>query len=399
MRILMHTRPDWRELPGGDFVQLQRWSVWLREFGIQVRVSDSDQPDLHGVDLVHFNNLGRAYALWPALEHCRRRGVPTVLTTLYWPPDEYERAGRPGWAGLLGRVLPDDLRDRLKAAARWLRQPGQRAGLWQEIMQGRAGLNGRFLKGVDALIANSTAEALALQKLIDWPPVIHVVHSGVDAYYWTDDRALWQLESQMMAPGAPGFAVAGAEETTLPPERSTTAPGILCVARFDPQKGQHRLIEALRPLNLPLTLVGSDNPNYPRYREFCRKLAPATVTIQPRQSQARLRALYQDCRVHALCSWYETTGLTGLEAGSCGARVVMTSRGGTRDYGGDLAWYADPCDLSSIRDAVQQAWDSATTPDLHARVQQRFTWEMSTRALLDVYSEVLAAASSLRRAA
>ncbi len=40
MRILMHTRPDWKELPGGDYVQLQRWAYWLRTMGLRVEVND-----------------------------------------------------------------------------------------------------------------------------------------------------------------------------------------------------------------------------------------------------------------------------------------------------------------------------------------------------------------------
>ena len=117
MRILMHLRPDWESLPGGDLVQLQRWAVWLQELGLDVEVSDAPQPDLRGVDLVHFHNLGRAFAHWDVLKHCRRAGVPTVLTPLYWPTDEYERLGRPGWQGLVSRFLPAGWRERLKTAA------------------------------------------------------------------------------------------------------------------------------------------------------------------------------------------------------------------------------------------------------------------------------------------
>ena len=395
MRVLMQIRPDWRELPGGDLVQVQRWAVWLRELGVQVAVGDAAAPALAGVDLVHFYNLGRAYALWPALAHCRRFGVPTVLTPLYWPTEEFERYGRPGLLGLVSRLLPGRLRARLKSAARLLRQPGQRGGLLREVWSGQDVLARRFLAAFDVLIAGSRPEADALRLLLPDHPAVALVHIGVDAFYWSDDRDLWRCERQPAWPGPP------ADEPD-PPEDAGPAParaGVLCVARFDPQKGQHRLIKALRPVQVPLTLAGPTNPNYPHYRAYCARLGGPSVTILPRQGRGQLRALYRRCRVHALVSWYETTGLTGLEAGCCGARVVMTDRGGTRDYGGELAWYADPADLYSIGRTVEQALEAPDTPDLRTRVAQHFTWEQSARALLRVYQDLLAGRAAHRHAA
>jgi glycosyltransferase involved in cell wall biosynthesis len=373
----MHTRPDWRELPGGDHVQLQRWAVWLRHLGLRVEISDAASPDLKGIDLVHLNNLGRAFALWPTVVHCRRAGVPTLLTTLYWPVAEFDRQGRPGWAGRLLGALPQGLRDRAKAAVRWARQPGRRSGLAWEMWLGTRGLARRVAAAVDGLIAVSRAEVGELRRLLPDAPPIHVVPSGVDAFYWSDDPGLWSLEQ--------GHAV--------PPraaDPTASRQGILCVARFDPQKGQHRLIEALRPLGVPLTLVGADNPNYPGYRALCQQLAGPRVTILGRQDQGRLKWLFQHCQIHALCSWYELSGLSALEAGACGARVVTTGRGGMRDYCEELAWYADPADLDSIRAAVSGALQARATPDLAGHVRRRFTWEQSARQLCQVYEATLA---------
>jgi glycosyltransferase involved in cell wall biosynthesis len=398
MRVIMHTRADWRELAGGDFVQLQRWAVWLRALGVDVRVSASDRPDLRGVDLVHFNNLSRAYSHWPAVRHCRAAGVPIVLTPLYWPVAEYDRKGRPGWLGLLSGLLPRDVRERLKAAARLVRQPAQRAMLLEEIWHGARRCAQRFLAAFDALVANSKPEAAQLQRLQPAHPPIHVVHSGVDASYWADDAGLIEREAVTLIPDT-GEERRGQPRAPAPqPGADAERRGVLCVARFDPQKGQHRLLQALQGLAVPVTLAGPDNPNFPRYRRLCARLAGPETTILPRQTSEELHRLYQRCRVHALVSWYETTGLTGLEAGCSGARVVMTARGGTKDYGGELAWYADPADLGSIRRAVEAALAAPTTPDLRARVRERFTWEASARALLRVYGEVLAGAAGRRAA-
>jgi glycosyltransferase involved in cell wall biosynthesis len=397
MRVLLHTRPDWRELPGGDLVQLQRWATWLGELGVQVHISDAAEPDLAGIDLLHLTNLGRAFALWPTLVHCRRQGVPVAFTPLYWPIDEYERRGRPGALGRAFGLLPAGIRQRLKAAARWSRQPQQRRGLWREIRWGSTVLNRRFLAACDAIIPTSAAEAVALRELLPSPPPLHLVRIGVDAVYWSDDRRLWALENRPLRPG--GAAERPDDGAALTPAdcRHQERNGILCVGRFDPQKSQHRLIAALRDLDVPLTFAGPDNPNYPGYRELCRRLAPASAVFLPRQSAAGLKQLYRACRVHALVSWYETTGLTGLEAGCQGAKVVVTSRGGTADYYGDRAWYADPADAAAMRRAVEAALAAPKVPDLATHVRRHFTWEQSARRLRQVFETVLA--NPIRRAA
>lgn len=378
MRVLMHLRPDWRDLPGGDVTQARRWAFWLRELGIDVQLSDDAVPDMRGIDLVHLHNLSRAYLLWPTLQAACHANVPVVLTPLYWPVDEYERLGRPGWAGLAGQWLPDLWRGRLKAAARWWKHPDHRSALVQEMWHGARQRAATFLGQVDLVVTNSRAEAHALQELTLKSPDLVVVPSGVDAYYWSPDRRLWERELEARI----------ADNSDKPPIRERR--GILCVARFDPQKAQHRLIEALRPFNVDLTLVGSDNPNYPRYRAYCQSLAGPRVTILPRQPLDGLRRLYQSCTVFALCSWYEISALSGLEAGCCGARVVMTSRGGWSEYGGAMAWYADPSSLQSIRVAVERALTAAVTPDLLSHVRQNFTWQRGAEALRDAYAHLLA---------
>ena len=45
-----------------------------------------------------------------------------------------------------------------------------------------------------------------------------------------------------------------------------------------------------------------------------------------------LAPYYASCKVHALVSWMETTGLSSLEAEVMGANLVITDKGDTRDY-------------------------------------------------------------------
>ena len=399
MRVLMHCRPDWRAHPGGDVVQLRRWTVWLRRLGVDARWSEEPLPDLTGVDLVHLHNLSRAYQLWPTLDHCRRSGVPVALTPLYWPVQEFERQGYPGMLGILRGLLPAPVWGRVKAAARLIRNPNQRGALLKEIWSGSTALARQFLRGVSGLIPNSHAEIEPLARMVPDIPPAHVVHSGVDAYFWSDDRELWKFEWSGF--GRRRSLTSEQAEAIREPssELESDRQGVLCVARFDPQKGQHRLIQALQGLDIPLTLAGTPNPNHRGYRRLCQSLAGANVHIVGRQRLIQLKRLYWRHRVFALCSWFEISALSGLEAACSGAQVVMTSRGGWREYGGELARYVDPADLQAVRQAIVDALECPACPELAQRIRNQFTWEQSARRLVAAYEAILKRARRWRRAA
>jgi glycosyltransferase involved in cell wall biosynthesis len=387
MRILMHLRDDWREHRGGDVEQGQRWTAWLRALGIAVDVADESPPRLDGYDLLHVHNLQRAAALWPTVEHARRRGTPVVLTTLFWPDDDYERWGRPGLLARAYGRLPKPLRERAKSAGRILRHPRSIKLYLRELRDGVRGLQRRVLAAVDRVVVMSETEALALAETFDCIPPASVAPSGAAALYWSDDPKLWRIEE--------GEDVAPQKvEIDLKPRD-----GVLCVGRMDPQKGQHRLIQALAPTRIPLTLVGPENPNYPGYRAWCAGIASPSVRLLPPQPSWRLKELYRRARVHAQCSWYELSSLSALEAAACGTGIVTTTRGSMHEYFGDLAEYAEPGDPAAIRAAVVRALDAPRGEALASLVRSRYTWSMSAEKLLAAYRATLETRSLGRRAA
>lgn len=384
MRVLVHLRSDWQRHRGGDVVQALRWAGWLEALGAKVTVAAESAPSLAGVDLLLLTNLGRAAELLPTLEHARQRGTPIALSPLFWPTEEFETQGRPGWFGRAWRCLPVGLRQRAKTAWRWAKQPT--ALYWlRDLCSGSDHVGQRLLAGVNALVATSQPEAIALEQHFRDLPPIQVVPIGVDAIYHASDPEAEEIEARFL-PQRPARNQADPvlTEWLASPRRR----GLVCVARFDPQKGQHRLLQALRGLDEELLLVGPDNPNYPGYRRECQRLADTKTRFLDSQPPTILKQIFARARVHVLVSWYETTGLTGLEAACQGAKVVVTDRGGTRDYYADLAWYASPTSLPSIRQAVEAALAAPAVPRLAERVRQHFTWRQSSQRLLAVLEQV-----------
>lgn len=381
----MHHRADGQSHPGGDLVQLRRWSFWLRRAGHDVVVNSDVEPDLRGIDLVHLNNACRAAALLPTARHCRRFGVPTLLTPLYWPADDFERHGRPGLAGwCLGR-LPNSVRDRLKSGLRWWRQPS--AAHWRELCLGMPRVLRELLQEVSALAAVCAAEAQGLRPLSSAP--VYLVPSGVDLVFTGGDPELARAEQGDAVMPQESASPLLAEDASVTTRSEASRHGVLCVGRFDPHKGQHRLLRALAGVNVPITLVGATNPNYPSYRSYCAALAGPNVRILPPQPVAHLRMLYQTCLVHAQASWSELSSLSALEAAACGAHIVTTRVGGMPEYLGSFAWYTNPRVIAELRSAVLTALATPPRPDLAERIRRHFTWEQSTQQLLRVYELLL----------
>lgn len=102
-----------------------------------------------------------------------------------------------------------------------------------------------------------------------------------------------------------------------------------------------------------------------------------------------LRSAYAAARVHALPSFFETTGLVTLEAALSGCNVVVNEQRHTREYFQDHAWYCNPYDVNSIRSAVQAAYQTPWNSRLRRRILDNFTWEHTAAATVEAYERVL----------
>ncbi len=93
--------------------------------------------------------------------------------------------------------------------------------------------------------------------------------------------------------------------------------------------------------------------------------------------------------MHVLPSWFETTGLSSLEAAAMGCNLVITRKGDTEEYFGDMAYYCEPDDISSIREAVLNAYSAPKNPKLKDHILENYTWNKTAEQTLNAYKTVL----------
>jgi glycosyltransferase involved in cell wall biosynthesis len=165
----------------------------------------------------------------------------------------------------------------------------------------------------------------------------------------------------------------------------------LCVGRIEGIKNQLNLVRAVNGSPFRLILVGAPALNQAAYYEECRKAAGPGVSFINPVSQEELVAFYSRARVHALPSWFETTGLSSLEASVMGCSIVISANGDTREYFGDQAFYCDPASPASILEALRKAAGEGASGALRKKILARYTWAETARYTLEAYQLALSA--------
>ena len=124
--------------------------------------------------------------------------------------------------------------------------------------------------------------------------------------------------------------------------------------RIEPGKNQAMLCWALRHTDVPIVLIGGSK-HWPSYAKLCHSISGHRLKIIDHIPQNLLASAYAAAAVHALPSWMETCGLVSLGCikrySSCGQHVP----GHELEYLEGDAWYADPGNAISLRNAVLAA--------------------------------------------
>gem|GEM_PF-225367 len=348
-RVLMQTRPDYRERPGGDVLQLEEVQRALRGQGVTVDLSAQESPDLGPYDLVHTINLDRPEEAYRHCLNALAQGRPIALSPVHTDMSEFMEWGDPDYWH-----LPDPAEG----------APEPRPAPPQDPIEERR----RALRH------------LQRQLVVDWATV-YLPNAQSDAEYLSRTFGMDLTRTVVVPHGVRGMFFEAR------PERFVARYGlrdfVMCAGRVETRKNQLGLVAALRGTGISLVIVGQANPE--EYRELCRRYADERVVFLDALPQEELASAYAAAKVHALPSWFEVPGLVSLEAAAAGCNVVSTDRGSARDYLGDMAWYCNPRDIGSIRAAVLAAYEAPRSERLREHIRHSFTWERAAERTLEGY--------------
>jgi glycosyltransferase involved in cell wall biosynthesis len=332
------------QAPGGGENQLIQTGRHLEAMGVPVRLFSPWTDRLEAARLLHLFGMTRE-----TLELARvakARGVPVVLSPICW----YEPRA-------LAALEPDPVRKLTSLAAWGLRCIAPGIPSWRRELLGLA----------DLILPNSSAEATQLVRLF-----------GVD-------RGRIRVVPNGVLPSV------GSASPDLFHDHLAVGPFILSVGRIEPRKNTLGLIQAVRPLERPLVVIGEAPPGLEGYEQECRRAGGERVVWLGRldHHDPLLASAYAAARVFALPSWFETPGLAALEAALAGCSLVITPYGSTRDYFGDLVEYARPNRVVEIREAVSNSWSNGVDPRLARLIATHYLWPKVAEITAEVYDEVV----------
>lgn len=346
--------------PGGDTVQLEMTANHLRELGVEVDIySVGMDVDYEKYDLLHFFNITR-----PDNIICHiKKNVPYVVSTVFVDYSEYDKKKRKGISGLLFKLLTASQIEYVKAIARFLLGS-------DTIKSSYFLLHGQFksvihvAENAKLLLPNSHSEYYRFQKAF-----------GREFRY---RKVVNAINPDVFNP------------SVEPDNRYKDH--ILSVGRIEGRKNQLNVIKALIDTDYQLTIIGRPALNQKSYYEECLRVAEGHGNIHFIEKQLNHRDLvtiYKAARVHVLASWLETTGLVSLEAAMMDCNIVLTRKGDTEEYFQDMAYYCEPDDTISIKNAIIKAYSSPVNSRLKGLISENFTWENAARQTFDAYCSIL----------
>lgn len=210
------------------------------------------------------------------------------------------------------------------------------------------------------VLPNSGMENTMLQKLFCVTPDYSIIPNGIDVHVFKHDNTI-KKDKRL----------------------------VLCVARIEGIKNQLNLIKALNNTAFTLLIIGSYTRNQEKYYDLCRKTAASNICFIDRVNQKELVRYYKKAKIHILPSWFETCGLSTLEAAVMGCTVIVTDKGYTREYFEDYALYCDPASPSSIFHAVQTASTKKEDDALRNKILSNYTWQVAASRTAQAYQKTM----------
>ncbi len=370
LKVLFQSRKSLFSVPGGDTVQILKTAEALRVRGCKVDISTDLEPDVSNYDIIHLFNLIRPQEIYPQALNASRHKKKIALSTIYVSFGESDKKGRAEIGRFIARLLSPCQMEYAKALARSLVNREVNKGTLVLLLHGFKALQERVIEMTDVFLPNSRGEMGRV--LADHPKSL-----GKDF---------------VVVPNAADVHLFDPSTVSASPRFERYKRSVLCVARIESLKCQFELARAMEGLPWPLVLIGRAAPNHVAYYERIKRgCAPNVLLLGPVEHHL-LPQYYSVAKVHALVSWFETTGLSSLEAGAMGCNLVITDKGDTREYFKDYAFYCQPDSIESIRRAIIQAHEAPANPELRQHILENYTWEKTAEKTMEGYEIALASA-------
>lgn len=373
MKVLMQGRFEITTASGGDRVQIENTAKELKKLGVDVDIIGDYTSEYDKYDIIHVFQLDWTPETHFFVKEAKAKGKPVVMSPIHHKVEEVKK---------FDDICVYDYRRISKFVFREQHQRDTFKNVYRSL------LNKKKIKptmySVFHGLKNMHIETLSLSDVV-------LVQTELEANdlkntYGVDIK--WEL-----VPNGVGEQFINISNFKNPFEFDDY---IFVAGRIEPRKNQLNIIKAISEIrkenniDLKLVILGTPNPiNHFEYTLRFRNLLKKNdwITYIKKVPYEKMPAYYKFAKVCVSASWFETTGLTLLEALYCGTNAVASSPR-AKEVLGDLISYCEPDNIESIKVAIQKEYLNKR-PKISEEMRREYTWENTAKKTLEVYEDLL----------
>ena len=300
---------------------------------------------------------------------CKLKGIPVVISPVYWPTDEAQK----------------EIEEKLNENPVLL---AERFGMHIQGVKD-------MLAEADWLLPNAEIEMKKVSELM-YGETSMLYEDEIDQIGYTVIRNGIDVENEI------DMALRLNDEELLfddSVEELLADRFVLCVGRIEIRKNQASLIEAMKPLweedpDLQLVLMGAKSIPYVKY--INEEVKGKNILFCPPGPPVAVMRMMRRCATHVLVSLIETPGLVNLEAAALNKPIVAADRGSVSEYFRNKpgVFYCDPFDIEGMTLALRGASEMKEAPELGDFVRKTYSHSKIAVDIEAVYEKVIALTNS-----
>jgi glycosyltransferase involved in cell wall biosynthesis len=374
MKVLMLGKTGLLEARGGDRIQVENTASELRKLGVEVDIKTSMEFDPRDYDIIHIFQLDWTPESYFYAKEAKKYNTPIVLSPIHHDVREVKKFDDKFVFDFrrISKVLFRDQfkRDTFKNVYKSIFDRRMLKPTLYSIFYGFKKMQKEVLEMSEYVLVQTVKEAEDLKRTFNVDFKWQKVLNGV------------------------GEAFINPKPYKNPFEFEDY---IMCVGRIEPRKNQLSIIKAVKRLrdeeglDIKLVLIGkASRLKHFEYSTIINKFIKENnwiYQIEGGIDYNELPSYYHFAKVCVSASWFETTGLTSLEALYCGTNTVASGLR-AKEYLGSYASFCQPDDIESIKEAIKHEYHSPR-PVLDSKIREGYTWENAAKKTLEVYTSIL----------
>jgi glycosyltransferase involved in cell wall biosynthesis len=326
-KIIIFQRDDSNINPGGDTIQINEISRYLKQQGHTVHITNRLFIDISSYELAIIFNLTRYHEALVNVCACLKFRVAYILFPIYWDINKL-------------KIPPYDLKSQIKF--------NMHPSIIDFIINYKNFIFNKdiklYEKEINQYISLYSNKTKCIQFILDNALYIcpnSIVELEHLCKYFKVKVAKCKIVYNGIQKNLYKMGI-----------NKEKREGIYCVGGIGPRKNQLLLAKACNNVKMGVNFVGKSHASNDKYFEKVKKFNRYSFFLGWKPYDEIMNIL-SNAKIHIQPSYIETPGLSSMEAYALGCRIIVSEVGPVYEYFGKNASYIDPYSLQSIMETLE----------------------------------------------